>query len=85
LDADYPKNGVKIARRNTLVTRNVEPYAIVGGNPARTIRSRFDAADVELLLEMKWWDWADHRLRDAMPVLTSGDIRALHAYWRTFD
>lgn len=67
------------------VSRNVEPYAIVGGNPARTIRSRFDEADVELLLEMKWWDWANHRLRVAMPILTSGDIRALHAYWRTFD
>ncbi len=67
-----------------LVTRNVEPYAIVGGNPARTIRSRFDAADVELLLEMRWWDWDDEKLKDAMPVLTSGDIRALHAYWRKF-
>jgi chloramphenicol O-acetyltransferase type B len=68
-----------------LVTQNVEPYAIVGGNPARTIRSRFDAADVSLLLEMKWWEWAGERLKDAMPIMTSGDIRALHAYWRTFE
>lgn len=68
-----------------LVTRNVEPYAIVGGNPAKTIRSRFDAADVALLLEMEWWEWADERLKDAMPIMTSGDIRALHAYWRTFE
>lgn len=67
-----------------VVTRNVPPYAIVGGNPARTIRSRFDAADVERLLEMKWWEWPDERLRRAVPILTSGDIRALHAYWRSF-
>jgi chloramphenicol O-acetyltransferase type B len=42
-----------------VITQNVEPFAIVGGNPATTIRTRFDAAEVELLLKMRWWDWPD--------------------------
>jgi chloramphenicol O-acetyltransferase type B len=64
-----------------LVTRDVEPYAIVGGNPAKTIRSRFEDRDTALLLQMKWWDWTDDRLQAAMPILTSGDVEALHRHW----
>jgi len=65
-----------------LVTRDVEPYAVVGGNPARTIRKRFDDDRVRLLLEMKWWDWSDDQLKAAMPIITSGDVEALHRHWR---
>ncbi|MFS8044215.1 type B chloramphenicol O-acetyltransferase [Rhizobium sp. BR 314] len=65
-----------------LVTRDVEPYAVVGGNPACTIRKRFDDDRVRLLLEMKWWDWSDDQLKAAMPILTGGDIEALHRHWQ---
>jgi len=65
-----------------LVTRDVEPYAVVGGNPARTIRKRFDDDRIGLLLDMRWWDWSDDQLKAAMPILTSGDIEALHRHWR---
>jgi virginiamycin A acetyltransferase len=41
----------------SVVTRDVPPYAIVAGNPARIIRMRFDASDVERLLRAAWWDW----------------------------
>lgn len=64
-----------------LVTRDVEPYAIVGGNPARPIRKRFDDDRIALLLEMAWWDWPEADLRDAMPLLCSGDVDALHRSW----
>lgn len=74
-------NGAVIGTR-ALVTRNVEPYAIVGGNPAKMIRKRFDDADIVLLLEMAWWDWSDAQLSQVMPILTSGDIAALHHYWQ---
>jgi chloramphenicol O-acetyltransferase type B len=74
-------DGAVIGTR-ALVTRDVEPYAIVGGNPARVIRKRFDDDSVAMLLEMKWWDWDDARLRQAMPLLCGGDIAALHAFWR---
>jgi len=41
----------------SVVTRDVPPYAIVAGNPARVIRMRFDETDVERLLRAAWWDW----------------------------
>ncbi|WP_174801103.1 type B chloramphenicol O-acetyltransferase [Martelella limonii] len=74
-------DGAVIGTRS-LVTRNVEPYAIIGGNPARKIRDRFEAADIARLIEMAWWDWTDQQLKAAMPILTSGDVPALHAYWQ---
>lgn len=73
-------DGAVIGTR-ALVTRDVEPYAIVGGNPARTIRKRFDDERVRLLLEMRWWDWPDGQLAAAMTMLTSGDVEALHRHW----
>ncbi len=80
--------GVKIGHgaiigTRALVTRDVEPYAIVGGNPARTIRSRFDEASVKMLLEMQWWDWSDDQLKGAMAILTSDDTAALYHYWQS--
>jgi len=73
-------DGAVIGTR-ALVTRDVEPYAIVGGNPAKPIRKRFDDRQIALLLEMRWWEWDDAALAGAMPLLTSGDIDGLHRYW----
>lgn len=73
-------DGAVIGTR-ALVTHDVEPYAIVGGNPARIIRKRFDDERVRLLLEMKWWDWTDEQLAVAMKMLTSGDVEVLYRHW----
>ncbi|HWV59621.1 MAG TPA: type B chloramphenicol O-acetyltransferase [Sphingopyxis sp.] len=73
-------DGAVIATR-AVVTRDVAPYSIVGGNPAAPIRTRFDAARIALLLEMRWWDWSDEQLHAAMPLLTDGKVEALHEYW----
>jgi len=73
-------HGAVIGTR-TLVTRDVEPYAIVGGNPARVLRKRFDDRRIALLLDMAWWDWPDDRLRRAIPLMTSGEIETLHDFW----
>ncbi|CDO60787.1 Chloramphenicol acetyltransferase [Candidatus Phaeomarinobacter ectocarpi] len=48
-----------IVAAGAVVTKDVEPYAIVGGNPAREIRKRFDDGQITALLNLKWWDWAD--------------------------
>lgn len=55
-----------------IVTKDVAPYMIVGGNPARVIRPRFDAAVRERLMTLAWWDWDHEQLRRALP-----DFRAL--------
>lgn len=79
--------GVKIGHgavigTRALVTRDVEPYTIIGGNPGKPIRKRFDDGQIAMLLEMAWWDWPEDRLQAAMPLLCSGDIAALHAFWQ---
>ena len=75
-------DGAVIGAR-ALVTKDVEPYAIVGGNPAKIIRKRFKDSDIVRLLELRWWDWSDEELRDAMPILSSGDVSTLHRHWRS--
>ncbi|WP_417419112.1 type B chloramphenicol O-acetyltransferase [Hoeflea sp.] len=74
-------DGAVIGTR-AVVTRDVEPYTIVAGNPAKEIRKRFSAHHIDLLLELRWWEWPEDRLHTAMPILTSGDIEALHGYWK---
>jgi len=74
-------HGAVIGTR-ALVTKDVEPYAIVGGNPARPIRKRFSEEDIALLLEMAWWDWPDDMLQAAMPLMTSTNIAGLHEFWK---
>lgn len=48
---------------DSLVTKNVEPYSIVSGSPAKHIRFRFDEATVAALLKIQWWNWSDEDLR----------------------
>ncbi|MGN6586324.1 MAG: CatB-related O-acetyltransferase [Solirubrobacterales bacterium] len=59
---------------NSTVTRDVEPYAIVAGNPARLVRHRFDPRTVERLLAVAWWDWSDERIEQNLELLCSPDL-----------
>jgi acetyltransferase-like isoleucine patch superfamily enzyme len=56
------------------VTKDVPPYAVVGGNPARIIKYRFTEEQIKDLLEIKWWDWEDEEIRKVVPLLTSKNI-----------
>ena len=47
----------------SVVTKNVEPYAIYAGNPARFIRSRFDDEVINSLIDIQWWDWKDETIK----------------------
>lgn len=58
-----------------VVTRDVPPYAIMAGNPARLVRHRFAPEIVTALLEIAWWDWPDEKIRDFEPYFY-GDIGA---------
>lgn len=59
-----------------VVTRDVPPYTIVGGNPARSIRKRFQEKIIEALLEIAWWDWPDQKVDRYLPLILSQDIDA---------
>ncbi|HEY8384270.1 MAG TPA: CatB-related O-acetyltransferase [Microvirga sp.] len=67
-----------------VVTKDVPPYAIVGGNPARVIRSRFDEARVAALLETRWWDLDPRQIAPLIPLLQSGQVDELVAAVREF-
>ncbi len=60
----------------SVVTKDVAAYDIVGGNPARRLRSRFAEDVVQRLLRIAWWDWADETVNAAMPLMLSHDIGA---------
>ena len=52
---------------NAVVTRDVEPYWIVAGSPARVLRPRFEPAIAERIERLAWWDWPAERLFEAVP------------------
>ena len=64
---------------NSVVGSNVEPYAVVVGNPAETIRYRFDKDLTELLLKFKWWDKPVEEINELIPILTSSDLDKVKA------
>ncbi len=59
---------------NAVVARDVDPYSIVAGNPARLIRKRFDDEMIELLEKFAWWDKSIEEINELIPILTSGDF-----------
>jgi len=68
--------GAVIAAR-AVVTRDVPPYVVVAGNPARVVRRRFDDATVARLLDLAWWDWPVERVTEAIPDLVFGRMERL--------
>jgi hypothetical protein len=63
----------------SVVTGDVAPYAIVGGNPAREIRRRFDEQTVEALLRIRWWAWPHDEIVSRWQDLCSPDVEAFIA------
>ncbi|GEA51542.1 type B-5 chloramphenicol O-acetyltransferase CatB9 [Vibrio inusitatus NBRC 102082] len=74
-------DGAIIASR-AVITKDVEAYSIVGSNPAKHIRYRFNERQRALLLEMKWWEWSELHIKGAMKLLCSSDIESLYEYWK---
>lgn len=71
-------DGAIISARSVVVN-DVEPYTIVGGNPAKPLRKRFENDVLEGLLEIKWWDWPIEKIEAHVDAITGMDIKALQA------
>ena len=60
----------------SVVAKDVKPYEIVGGNPAKHIKNRFSDELIRMLLDIKWWDWDHEKIKANMDILLQGDIDA---------
>ena len=69
-------DGAIIAAR-AVVTKDVLPYTVVGGTPAKEIRRRFDAEVIQQLLMLKWWDWSADNIRKYLPYIAEGKVNEL--------
>ncbi|CAM3630424.1 type B chloramphenicol O-acetyltransferase [Parendozoicomonas haliclonae] len=74
-------DGAIIASR-AVVTRDVPPYAVIGSNPARIIKYRFNEKQIAQLLELQWWLWSNEQVQAAIPLICSNNIDDLYNWWQ---
>ena len=60
-----------------VVTKDVEPYSIVGGVPAKEIRKRFAPEVIEKIKSLQWWNWPEEKIQKSLTAIQSGDIDSL--------
>lgn len=66
----------------SVVAKDVPPYGVAGGNPARLLKKRFDDELIELLLEWKWWDLPPEELAEYLPLLCDPDLEKVRGMLR---
>jgi acetyltransferase-like isoleucine patch superfamily enzyme len=69
-----------IIAAGSVVSKNVDPYTMVAGNPAVVKKLRFTTNKIQRLLEIKWWDWPEDEIRKVIPILMSGDVDKFFKY-----
>lgn len=78
------KNGVKIGdgaiiAAGAVVVKDVPPYSIVAGNPAKVVKKRFDDATIDRLLQIAWWNWDIEKINRHLSLICSLDVDRLEA------
>ncbi|MBS1154240.1 MAG: Acetyltransferase (isoleucine patch superfamily)-like protein [Proteobacteria bacterium] len=63
-----------IVAAGAVVSKNVEPYSVVAGNPARHVKWRFDEEIRNALLDVEWWNWSEQEIRNISPMLCGSNI-----------
>ncbi len=70
-----------IIESGTMLTKSVEPYRVVCGNPCFVKEKRFSEEQIAKLLTMKWWNWDDYHLYEALDLIRSEDTSRLYDYY----
>jgi chloramphenicol O-acetyltransferase type B len=71
-----------IVAAGSVVAKDVPPYTIVGGNPAKEIKKRFTDKEIEKLKEMRWFDWEREKIERASHILSSSSINQLYDFYK---
>lgn len=79
--------GVKIGdgaiiAAHSVVVKDIPPYSVAGGNPAKVIKKRFDDELTDLLLQFKWWDLAPEALVEILPLLCDPDLAKVKSFFK---
>lgn len=70
-----------IVAAGSVVTKDVAPYTIVGGNPAKEVKKRFSEEEIAKLKEIRWFDWKRESIEAATHLLSSSSIDELYEYY----